>query len=1022
MRRNKMKKVFKIFLLTLALALICSCFGILTVSSSAEKTPTAGYAVWADEEEYLKNPDNPLIVSSSKELSLAIGSNKFVLCYGDVTLMSGITVTNGSELIIDLNGYTLTATSSITVGANAGYIPTEFTFRNGTVIHQSGQFIKPQPNSRVYFDNVTVYEKASSFFYADGVRLIYFKDSKVIFEKAEKAGNSFQIYPLLETYVSKIASLEGVKADDLVYEQSIVFDNTQLIDDGTEGKIISIPARSDCVPAYSITFMNGAGFNTLDSSFISNLNVYDGMRVSLNIIKGAAFAGPEVPIVEDEIDETVEISYYNKAEFDGCKIIPTDETSLLLPGEEQIEGQNPKLIFGNSAKVDAPYMLCNYLCDVTWIVNGEEERVEGYADGLTLENKKESGGYYFKTDSEGERGVYINVHSGWSCTDGGEPLRSVTLTERDNTFYAVFTEEGPAVLVEFSSPEMLEGEILGGYMDSQLASSAFDGVESGSYLYLFADASLDISDGIALPSGVTLDLGGHTLERFDSLSSSRAVFNVSSGAFTLKNGTFRTALIGIAEVSRDAEITVEDVNILFGSYPAFTVKGGSLTVLNSAAESRSADGNVPFALFSETSGEADVSLERTNIDVSGPLLAYKPSVIEADISVEIVNCTSLFAASLLEVYPEAAGIENNTELFIAYSASSLECERVFDIPVGAPPSAELTLYFEDGSISEDPREADCVSILTDEGKRIVGTGTVYTVVEGGFSMKYSMTIAEDFTAEFYLSESSDFISVSYFGGEAPKEKLEKRSIGGEEYRVLRVTGISPSDAAEAIKIIVKFNSSGEVYLADLTYSPLDYFAELIEGGDVLSAKLSAAALRYIFTAYEYTDSYVSEKFEAILSSEKYLSLLRDRSEIAERHSEMDIGNISEVFTGAQLYLSSSLYMKFNIREGYTGDITVADTGYTVTDGRVGESDCILVPFSAYGFYRSGISISGDGGIYGEYSLASYIGSLGGKDDELSLMLEALYSFCYEAHVYDAGGVIPPYIEHTPTVDVEHRFP
>ena len=50
----------------------------------------------------------------------------------------------------------------------------------------------------------------------------------------------------------------------------------------------------------------------------------------------------------------------------------------------------------------------------------------------------------------------------------------------------------------------------------------------------------------------------------------------------------------------------------------------------------------------------------------------------------------------------------------------------------------------------------------------------------------------------------------------------------------------------------------------------------------------------------------------------------------------------------------------------------------------------------------------------------YANSQAVSDSDLSELLVALYAYCYEAAVYTEGGVIPPYIEGTPAVDVTYR--
>lgn len=54
------------------------------------------------------------------------------------------------------------------------------------------------------------------------------------------------------------------------------------------------------------------------------------------------------------------------------------------------------------------------------------------------------------------------------------------------------------------------------------------------------------------------------------------------------------------------------------------------------------------------------------------------------------------------------------------------------------------------------------------------------------------------------------------------------------------------------------------------------------------------------------------------------------------------------------------------------------------------------------------------------SLATYVSSYSEDDGALYNMLVSFYAYCYEANVYMNRGVIPPYIESLPPIDVNYR--
>jgi hypothetical protein len=194
--------------------------------------------------------------------------------------------------------------------------------------------------------------------------------------------------------------------------------------------------------------------------------------------------------------------------------------------------------------------------------------------------------------------------------------------------------------------------------------------------------------------------------------------------------------------------------------------------------------------------------------------------------------------------------------------------------------------------------------------------------------------------------------------------------------------------------------------------------------DPLKRKLACAAARYVAGAYEYSGSILPEEFSKLMLTDEYLGSCRSLDDVPKSQQVADKGNIAVAFRGAQLYLSSNMSVRFNLNSDFTGSVTIAGKTYNVTAGKAGDLDYIQVAIEVCDFYRGALEITGlsdsSEEIVGKYSLLSYIKGVENVDPELSEMLAALYAYCYEADVYYNGGVIPPYIDHTPPIDAELR--
>jgi hypothetical protein len=299
----------------------------------------------------------------------------------------------------------------------------------------------------------------------------------------------------------------------------------------------------------------------------------------------------------------------------------------------------------------------------------------------------------------------------------------------------------------------------------------------------------------------------------------------------------------------------------------------------------------------------------------------------------------------------------------------------------------------------------------------------YMVASNTLTFKFNIHLGTDLLAYFYIPAREDIAYFESYSGITDVKDLDKITDGDTEYYVGSVGGISVSDALDVISVKIGFlDENGNVFAMTIDYDPIDYFEVLLSDNDPLVRKLAAASLSYIKAAYEYSLSYIGNDAKALFESENYLINVRTEKEIVAL-PDVDRGNIGVAFTGAQLYLSNDLAIRFNLRSDFTGTLNILGAEYSVIDGKVGEFAYIEISLSALELYKDVIEITGTTGdvaIAGEYSLTSYVNAMTGNDDALNVLLDSLFAYCYEAFVTYNGGVLPPYIDHTPPIDAEFR--
>ncbi len=1020
----------KILMLSMPLLVLALAISLLVVPGVA-KDEESGYAVWATEADYLAGKEPLDVINSNRLTTTALTNKGYVLCYGDVVVREEDCVLGTGQFItIDLNSHTLSASKKIMVNGknSSSWNPAGgVTIKNGKVVHLEEQFLQPRPNGEIYFENCEIEEKATSsnFIYDSSARIISFKDCTFT---VNTEGNVKMIW-LSNSFSYEKADRLNLSEDgkeQLDYVRNVVFENTKFIDN-SKGKATLFYVYSPHPDLINISFTDCSSFNTIGNNFL----VYDSdavaerATVNVCISKSTKYLEKSIPFAATSFGYTL----YDSIVRDGDGVIFGNKTEMLSPGEEQSEA-NPKLIWGNSGDAALPYQLCNYTCTVSWFDTPDAQEPSqtqaDIAEGALLTRKAGTKGFYFKGDGENKR-VYLESHEGWITENGSTPTLEVKVTDKETKLYAVTTDL-PVSVAAFKSQNMadiIDGVVKTNDGMAELYARDISGFDAGAYVYFYEDAAFAGDEEITFKKNVTIDLGGHTLYKNHVESYGSAAIRVEGGAVVLiKNGAIVSSMTSVAYIE-NGRAELDKVNVSFDTAPAFYVLGGTVKLSSGSLTQCTNDTSVPAFVFANADS-ADINVDGTSLNIKGAFSASVASAT-APVSIALKNLNSFEADSLYLLHGDVADSYSGAAVSFALDNVKLNSKSVFDISTtsfGKYPVKPTCTLTETCEFSAKP-ERNLAAYSCPSGLEIVGRAgdaPTYVLAPNLVSgVRCKPMLYAGLAMDLYIPTSTPATYVETVFGTVNCQDLVKETLDGVECYKLSLNGISVADCLRVQQIIIGFESGEYEYFADFEFDFTDYLNNELADNDPLVRKITASAISYISYAYEYTDTALPEEFAALLNSDAFKSALRASSEIPAPQGECNRGNIGLAFGGAQLYLSSDVSVRFNLRSDFTGTLSVNGKNYEVNEGKangIGYIDVVLTPFD---LYRDNIEISGSSdtaSVSGEYSLSEYFMSMGNENGELRDMLLALWGYCYEAFVYDNGGVLPPYIDHIPPVDVE----
>ena len=276
----------------------------------------------------------------------------------------------------------------------------------------------------------------------------------------------------------------------------------------------------------------------------------------------------------------------------------------------------------------------------------------------------------------------------------------------------------------------------------------------------------------------------------------------------------------------------------------------------------------------------------------------------------------------------------------------------------------------------------------------------YIVVNPGASA--NVTLNSDFNFNLFIPKES-YISASV--DDVPLTVLGETEAAGVTYVILSYDGIAPAEAGiSKIASVVMTNGKCE-YVARYSVSIAQYInqvyalSELGYADSVRAVPLMAAIVNYIDNAYTYFGK--SDGAENIAALKELLSAEIGSLKAAEIGTEINtVGTVSAYITEAYMAIQSVPKVRFTIKSGYSGTVTVNGAAYEVVDGTYNGNTYIEIDVSAKNVNNT-ITITVENKT-AKYNIAAYYNHLYSNGESgACTLLDALYVYGAEAEVYVA---------------------
>lgn len=528
-------------------------------------------------------------------------------------------------------------------------------------------------------------------------------------------------------------------------------------------------------------------------------------------------------------------------------------------------------------------------------------------------------------------------------------------------------------------------------------------IPEGATIYFHRDLTYDStgsssSDGrlSGYKNGITYDLNGFTF----IFSGYRFQFEKS---FTFRNGTVdcngTTTIPFMGNPGAGKVAAFLNVDLVIdkpgsGVYSIFNPYSGAVSFIGGSIKASTSQ--TVFS-FTNTTYHA-LTLENTEVTAGALISTAYVAGISDEYSIK--STTLNLSDSVLTITGNCTSASNTIKLNITDSkVSAVALVKADAVNANL---AEVTVS-ESYFTAEPVVSSVCGTLaFANKNKLILIDDEIYGFRVTGVrvDLKANLLLESDFTVQFLVPEGSNIISVEIGGVVYTVSEVSDTLLyDGTTFKLIAVSGILPGEAADAIELKIVYTEDGVTHTANATYSVLNYVNTLLNTDYSRYIKaMAVAAVEYIAETYDYLGKAEPAALTALMESSNYKANVPES--VAAVGGSTDFGNASTVLEKANLDLGATMKLRFTIKAGYTGTLTVGDAQYTVNNGMVGDVNYIELELAAHELFDKVIEVKADG-VSGTYCLAEYAAYIATSSESLDdkALVSAFYTYCAYADAY-----------------------
>lgn len=274
-------------------------------------------------------------------------------------------------------------------------------------------------------------------------------------------------------------------------------------------------------------------------------------------------------------------------------------------------------------------------------------------------------------------------------------------------------------------------------------------------------------------------------------------------------------------------------------------------------------------------------------------------------------------------------------------------------------------------------------------------------------VKYNLSLYTNFNVNLYVPKTDKLTGISYTeGGENVLATAPVVTIGGAQYYMLTVA-VDADKIADDVAIYQTITDGANLYTGYTKANITKYATSVLTATDttVFDKELMMDMLNYAQETYKLFGGKANAAIAAILADTTNAAYASKATVVPT--SAADTTAIAGAIESAQLSLTAAPTFVFNIKEGFTGSVTVTYTNkkgdlVTKTENYTAAAAGTTLALDAMAVYDMlatlNITVTGDVAATGTYDLAAYANgtAVGGV---VTAYAQALYTYATFANMY-----------------------